>query len=263
MRRVISSSSSFLFFPQYAFPRPRRDTRTAFPCSSTSSSRFALSFFSPVTVKHEGVLVLRGRATRSADGLSTFAATSPLCILRLGCSLLDAPACERGRGWGEYNLRLLLRSKKAAATVQGKTKKRFTTEILQKELSAGENAGPRGGRGARVGLEVDLFPAVWELSRGSLPSARGPQPLYPMRRPTARIAWTVQPMRPQQRDRAAESRAFPLGMDGVGSRSFCSRGPSLPQAVSYSRPVSLFIYLPVASRTTHKQCLRGLPQCAW
>lgn len=48
------------------------------------------------------------------------------------------------------------------------------------------------------------------MSRGSLPSARGPQPLYRMRRPTARIAWTVQPMRPPQRDREAESPAASL-----------------------------------------------------
>lgn len=109
-----------------------------------------------------------------------------------------------------------------------------------------------------MGLEVDLFPAVWELSRGSLPSARGPQPLYPLRRPTARIAWTVQPMRPPQRDREAESPATTSRHDGVGSRSACSRGPSLPQAVDYSRlPFPFSIYpLPAAQHTNnaHEAC---------
>lgn len=157
MRRVISSSSSFLFFPQYAFPRPRRDTRTAFPCSSTSSSRFALSFLSPVTVKHEGVLVLRGRATRSADGLSTFAATSPLCILRLGCSLLDAPACERGRGWGEYNLRLLLRSKKAAAIVQGKTKRGSLQKFYERNFPLGKMQAPGEDEGREWAWRLIYF----------------------------------------------------------------------------------------------------------
>lgn len=76
----------------------------------------------------------------------------------------------------------------------------------------GEMQPPGGAQ--RMGLEVVLFPAVWELSRGSLPSARGYRPLYRMSRPTARIAWTVQPMRPPQRDRDSESGAFPLGMMG-------------------------------------------------
>lgn len=93
--------------------------------------------------------------------------------------------------------------------------------------------GEDGGRRERVGLEVVLFPAVWELSRGSLPSARGYRPLYRMSRPTARIAWTVQPMRPPQRDRDSESGAFLNGMMGG-----CGKPVSLQQGsfVSSSRP---------------------------
>lgn len=96
------------------------------------------------------------------------------------------------------------------------SKERFTTRIYEKELPAGDDRGQmqppgeaRGGVQIRVGLEVVLFPAVWGLSRGSLPSARGYSPLYRMRRPTARMLWTAQPMRPPQRDREAESPAFP------------------------------------------------------
>lgn len=128
---------------------------------------------------------------------------------------------------------------------------------------------PRGKDGEafqrRVGLEVVLFSSsLGIVSRGSLLSARGYSPLYRMRRPTARIAWTAQPMRHPQRDRDAESPAFtPRHVGGCGKPVDLQQGSCVfPQAV-YSRPsriissLSLSLPLPAtrqeaASRTTHR-----------
>lgn len=203
--------------------------------------------------------MLRGRATRSADGAFNVAATSPLCILRLGCSLLEAPAYEGGEGASIISG--CCYGPKVAATVPRKTK-RGSLQKSTRELSAGENAGPRGRtrgvRGREWAWRFVLFPAVWELSRGSLPSARGAQALYPIGRPTAWIAWTVQPMRPQQRDRAAESRAFPPRHGWCGKPVSLQQGSFASSSSQFHSPspVSLFpsIYpLPAASRTTHTQ----------
>lgn len=71
-----------------------------------------------------------------------------------------------GRG-GKYNIRCLVQ----AAAVK-KRKKKATTCIYDGTFRWRE-CKPPGRRRGREGLEVDLFPAVWEMSRGSLPSAGG------------------------------------------------------------------------------------------
>lgn len=130
--------------------------------------------------------------------------------------------CMRGRGWGEYNIRLLLRSKQQLPF--RKTKKRGSLQkFLRRELFRWEKCRPPGRTMGGGQAERERGPggcfissSLGNVSRLTAQRPGVPEALYSMRRPTARVAWTVWPMRTPQRDREAESPASSsLGMMGV------------------------------------------------
>lgn len=210
--------------------------------------------------------MLRGRATRSADG-----------VFQRRCHVSSVYPAARVFAFGSTCMR---RAGEGASIISGccyglkqqlpfkEKRKEVHYRNLRGNFPLGKMQAP-GGQKARVGLEVVLFPAVWELSRGSLPSARGAQALYPIGRPTAWIAWTVQPMRPQQRDRAAESRAFPPRHGWCGKPVSLQQGSFASSSSQFHSPspVSLFPSRlstrcqPPAATTHTNKCPRGLPQC--
>lgn len=213
MRRLTSSPLS-----SNVIPPPRRDT-TALPCFLhlvlpvllLLASRLCEAQLNPSDA---------GLTTASADAQST----SLPRLLCVSCgSGVRFWKHLHGAGRGEYISGKGCSAQKAAANVKG-TKAEVHYINLRRNFPLGR--GDAAPRSPRVDLEVVLFSAVWGLS---LLSVLGHTPLYRMRRPTARIAWTAQPMRPPQRDRDAESPALLTRHYGE-----CGKPASLQQGSSVS-----------------------------
>lgn len=200
-----------------------------------------------------------GLATRSADGHST-SLPRLLCVscgsgVRFWKHLHEGP----GGGGGENNPRCCCGPKQQHYRPGNE---RGSLQKSTRGLSAGARCRPPGGTRDRRESGLGgcfISSSLGNVSRLTAQRPVGQGPLYRMRRPTARIAWTVQPMRPPQRDREARVSSASPRHDGVGSRPSCSRGPTLAQAVSSSPPhVSLFPFCPppAAQHTSeaHEAC---------
>lgn len=175
MGRVISSVSFSLFLSICFPPAETRHLHGLPVFLHLVPSRFA-SFFLSLS-RHcearEGTLVLRGGRQGRQMGFQT-SLPRLLCVSCGSGVRFWKHMHMRGGGRGEYNLRRVVWPKKQHSyrSKEKETKERFTTEDLQGNFPLGKMQAPEGQE-ERVGLEVDLFPAVWEMSRGSLPSARG------------------------------------------------------------------------------------------
>lgn len=176
MGRVISSVA-FSFFSLDMLP-PGRDKTLARPSRVPPPRTLPVCFFFTLLSRHcearEGTLVLRGGRQGRQMGFQT-------SLPRLLCV-----SCGSGvRFWKHMHMREaggganiisggLFGPKSSTATVpRKKRRKRGSLQKIYKGTFRWGRCRPPRGQEERVGLEVDLFPAVWEMSRGSLPSSRG------------------------------------------------------------------------------------------
>lgn len=119
------------------------------------------------------------------------------------------------------------KSKQKRGSLQKSTKRNFPQGMIKGRCSS---PGKHGGASREEwAWRLFYFPAVWELFRGSLSTARGYSPLYRMRRPTARMDEDSfgRPSQCDPRNVTEKQNLQRLGlgmMGGVGSRSLLQQG---------------------------------------
>lgn len=129
--------------------------------------------------------------------------------------------CMRAQGRGEYKISgcCLGPRKQHSYSSKGKMERgslqyrkiyEGTFRWGNKCRHPGEDEAGRGQREEERAWRLFYFQQSGKCLAAHCPAPGGPGTLYPMRRPTAGIAWAVQPMRPPQRDRGAESPASSL-----------------------------------------------------
>lgn len=130
--------------------------------------------------------------------------------------------CMRARGRGEYKSPVVVWGPESSTATRPRGKMERGSlqhrKIYEGTFRWGKNACTPG-RTRREGAREREREQAWRLFyfqqsgkclAAHCPAPGGPGTLSPMRRPTAGIAWAVQPMRPPQRDRGAESPASSL-----------------------------------------------------